>query len=78
MDLPVTGIIMADGEVHRNNRRLTLQVLKDFGMGKTGIEKYVNVEIQVLVDTFMASAYDLCTSNINIFKLSLTDKYCWF
>jgi len=42
---------MADGEVHKNNRKLTIQVMTEYGMGRSSIENIVNLEIQVLLST---------------------------
>jgi len=49
-EVPDTGILYADGECWRNNRRFLLFNLKNLGMGKTHLEHSMNDEIVKFVD----------------------------
>jgi cytochrome P450 len=44
------GVLMAEGEIWRFHRRLSLRILKDLGMGQSGIEYSVQNEATLLCD----------------------------
>ncbi|XP_071524102.1 cytochrome P450 2U1-like [Panulirus ornatus] len=67
------GIADAEGQVWRESRRFTLQVLREFGMGKSSVETYVNREVHDFLDVMQRNVgraynlhYDLATSVLNI------------
>ncbi|KAA0194234.1 Cytochrome P450 CYP3216A1 [Hyalella azteca] len=67
------GIAMAEGQKWKDSRRITVQLLRDFGLGKTSIENYVNLELQTLLDTLHEKVnkpvdlhHDLSTAVLNI------------
>ncbi|KAF2361341.1 Cytochrome P450 [Trinorchestia longiramus] len=67
------GIAMAEGQTWKDARRITVQVLRDFGLGKTSIENYVHLELQKLIDTLHTRVnkpydphYDISTAVLNI------------
>ena len=43
----LSGLVMANGEKWKEHRRFTLTTLKDFGMGKSVLEKKIHEEIQI-------------------------------
>ncbi|KAK7021790.1 hypothetical protein SK128_010779 [Halocaridina rubra] len=67
------GIADAEDQVWRESRRFTLHVLRDFGMGKSSVEAYVNRELHDFLETTQKKVgqpydvhYDLATSVLNI------------
>lgn len=67
------GIADAEDQVWRESRRFTLHVLRDFGMGKSSVEAYVNRELHNFLETTQEKVgqpydihYDLATSVLNI------------
>ncbi|XP_045592688.1 cytochrome P450 2U1 [Procambarus clarkii] len=67
------GIADAEDRVWRESRRFTLHVLRDFGMGKSSVEAYVNRELQDFLEATQKKVgkpynlhHDLATSVLNI------------
>ena len=49
------GIIHTQGHHWITQRRFSLKTLKDFGFGKRSLEETVNIEIEELIQRFIAS-----------------------
>ena len=45
-----TGIVSSDGDMWREQRRFSLEVLRDFGMGKSILEDKIHEEIHFFID----------------------------
>lgn len=43
IQLDQTGIVLADGEIWREQRRVSLKIMRDHGMGKNLMEEQVRV-----------------------------------
>ncbi|XP_068236051.1 cytochrome P450 2U1-like [Palaemon carinicauda] len=67
------GIVDAEDQVWRDSRRFTLHILRDFGMGKSTVEAYVNRELHDFLEAIQKKVgqpydihYDVATSILNI------------
>jgi len=53
------GIINTQGQQWETQRRFSLKTLKDFGFGKQSIEAAINIEIDEIIEQFLASKGDV-------------------
>jgi hypothetical protein len=69
------GIVATMGSTWQQNRRATLQILRDYGFGKTGMENTIKEEAAGLADIirfpfFLSSCVKIGCYSFSIFKLS--------
>ena len=61
---------MAEDQKWKDSRLLTVQVLKDFGVGKNSIENYVTLHVQELLDMMQVRKiglkHDLCVELVSV------------
>uniref|UniRef100_A0A4W6CT98 Cytochrome P450, family 2, subfamily Y, polypeptide 3 n=1 Tax=Lates calcarifer TaxID=8187 RepID=A0A4W6CT98_LATCA len=58
---PVSGLAISNGERWRQLRRFTLTTLRDFGMGRKGMEEWIQEEskhLRARIETFKAAPFD--------------------